>query len=105
MSLEALQPQAGHRSIESTRIYLHMSNDWLSAEYLRAIEEIEAPIGGEALPVTARSLGHAHQGRDRPYLCCRPNKSALSTSTAHTYGRRLVRWQVRYLGRGSPPEP
>lgn len=48
MSLEALQAQAGHRSIESTRMYLHLSDDWLSNEYLRAIEMIEVPVGGGA---------------------------------------------------------
>jgi len=42
MVLEALQAQAGHRSIESTRIYLHLTNDWLAGEYLRAAEAIEA---------------------------------------------------------------
>ncbi len=48
MALEAVQAQAGHRSIESTRIYLHLSNDWLTGEYTRAIEAIEAEaIGGE----------------------------------------------------------
>ena len=48
MALEALQAQAGHRSIESTRIYIHLSNDWLTGEYTRAIEAIEAEaIGGE----------------------------------------------------------
>jgi len=47
MALEAIQAQAGHRSIESTRIYLHLSNDWLTGEYTRAIEAIEAEaIGG-----------------------------------------------------------
>ena len=42
MALEAVQAQAGHRSIESTRIYLHLANDWLAAEYRRAAEAIEA---------------------------------------------------------------
>jgi integrase/recombinase XerD len=42
MALEALQVQAGHRSIESTRIYLHLANDWLAEEYLRAATIIEA---------------------------------------------------------------
>jgi integrase/recombinase XerD len=42
MALEAVQAQAGHRSIESTRIYLHLANDWLVAEYLRAAELIDA---------------------------------------------------------------
>jgi integrase/recombinase XerD len=42
MALEAIQAQAGHASIESTRIYLHLANDWLEKEYLRAAEAIEA---------------------------------------------------------------
>jgi len=41
MALEAVQAQAGHRSIESTRIYLHLSNDWLVGEYRRAIDLID----------------------------------------------------------------
>lgn len=42
MPLEAVQAQAGHRSLESTRIYLHLSNDWLAQEYLSATAAIEA---------------------------------------------------------------
>lgn len=42
MALEAIQAQAGHRSIESTRIYLHLANDWLAGEYRRAVEVIDA---------------------------------------------------------------
>jgi site-specific recombinase XerD len=42
MSLEAVQAQAGHRSIESTRIYLHLANDWLAEEYLKASDAIDA---------------------------------------------------------------
>ncbi|MDP8969996.1 MAG: tyrosine-type recombinase/integrase, partial [Actinomycetota bacterium] len=42
MALEALQAQAGHISIESTRIYLHLSNSWLADEYRRAADAIEA---------------------------------------------------------------
>lgn len=41
-ALEAIQAQAGHRSIESTRIYLHLANDWLAGEYRRACEAIDA---------------------------------------------------------------
>lgn len=50
MALEAVQAQAGHRSIESTRIYLHLANDWLAGEYRRAAEAIEAQaiMGAEA---------------------------------------------------------
>ena len=42
MALEAIQAQAGHASIESTQIYVHLANDWLAGEYLRAAEAIEA---------------------------------------------------------------
>jgi integrase/recombinase XerD len=42
MALEAIQAQAGHRSIESTRIYLPLANDWLAGEYRRATEAIDA---------------------------------------------------------------
>jgi integrase/recombinase XerD len=50
MALEAVQAQAGHRSIESTRIYLHLANGWLAEEYARAAAAIEdvaaAPSSG-----------------------------------------------------------
>ena len=50
MSLEAVQAQAGHRSIESTRIYLHLTNDWLAREYQRAADLIDAgPVMDELL--------------------------------------------------------
>jgi site-specific recombinase XerD len=42
MSLEALRAQAGHRSIASTQLYLHLGADWLADEYRRAAEAIEA---------------------------------------------------------------
>ncbi len=42
MALEAVQAQAGHVSIESTRIYLHLSDDWLADEYRRAAALIDA---------------------------------------------------------------
>ncbi len=44
MALEALQAQAGHRSIESTRIYLHLSDVWLATEYRRALDAIDAAM-------------------------------------------------------------
>ncbi|MBA2769798.1 MAG: tyrosine-type recombinase/integrase [Sporichthyaceae bacterium] len=48
MALEAVQAQAGHRSIESTRIYLHLSNSWLAEEYRRAMSVLDAlPGNGE----------------------------------------------------------
>ena len=41
MALEALQAQAGHRSIAATQIYLHLANDWLAGEYLRAAQAVD----------------------------------------------------------------
>ena len=44
MSLEALQAQAGHASIETTRVYLHLADDWLAGEYRKASEAIDAQM-------------------------------------------------------------
>ena len=45
-ALEAVQAQAGHRSIESTRIYLHLSAGWLATEYTNALAAIDAQSTG-----------------------------------------------------------
>ena len=44
MALEAVQAQAGHASIESTRIYLHLADDWLAAQYRKAAEVTGAQV-------------------------------------------------------------
>jgi hypothetical protein len=44
MALEAVQAQAGHASIESTRIYLHLADDWLASQYRKAAEAIDAQM-------------------------------------------------------------
>jgi len=44
MALEAVQAQAGHASIESTRIYLHLADDWLAGQYRKAAEVIDAQV-------------------------------------------------------------
>jgi integrase/recombinase XerD len=44
MALEAVQAQAGHVSIESTRIYLHLADDSLAGQYRRAAEAIDAQL-------------------------------------------------------------
>jgi site-specific recombinase XerD len=57
MALEAVQAQAGHRSIESTRIYLHLTNDWLAGEYQRAASLIDADQGTVAELVDIQEVG------------------------------------------------
>jgi len=54
MALEAVQAQAGHASIESTRIYLHLADDWLAGQYRRAAEAIDAQVFAEH---PAKTLG------------------------------------------------
>lgn len=54
MALEAIQAQAGHRSIESTRLYLHLANDWLSKEYLQASDAIDLAADTLALQAVTR---------------------------------------------------
>jgi site-specific recombinase XerD len=44
MALEAVQAQAGHASIESTRIYLHLADDWLANQYRAAAEVLDAQL-------------------------------------------------------------
>ena len=48
MALEAVQAQAGHASIESTRVYLHLANDWLAEQYRQAAELIDADTAAVA---------------------------------------------------------
>jgi integrase/recombinase XerD len=48
MGLEAIQAQAGHRSIESTRIYLHLANDWLAGQAAKSFCAKVERAGGVA---------------------------------------------------------
>ena len=54
MSLEAVQAQAGHASIESTRIYLHLGDDWLASQYRKAAEAIDAQLLPGSITAGAR---------------------------------------------------
>jgi len=56
MALEAVQSQAGHRSIESTRVYLQLANGWLADEYARAVAAIQNDVEA-ATDVEARTGG------------------------------------------------
>lgn len=56
MALEAVQAQAGHASIESTQIYLHLADDWLAGQYRRAAEAIDAQVFADhPAPMVGRS--------------------------------------------------
>jgi site-specific recombinase XerD len=56
MALEAVQAQAGHRSLESTRVYLHLTNDWLASEYRRAASLIDADVAAVGQMLAAQGL-------------------------------------------------
>jgi integrase/recombinase XerD len=58
MALEAVQAQAGHTSIESTRIYLHLADDWLASQYRKAAEVIDAQVFADhpVVPAAMRTL-------------------------------------------------
>jgi integrase/recombinase XerD len=57
MALEAVQAQAGHASIESTRIYLHLSNGWLAQEYHQAIGALEDDLSARTAGVGVEPAG------------------------------------------------
>ena len=67
MALEAMQAQAGHASIDSTRIYLHLANDWLA-------QRVSARGGGDRGAVARpRRRGRAVSGLG----CADPEVEAL----------------------------
>ena len=57
MALEAVQAQAGHRSLESTRVYLHLTNDWLAEQYQRAAALIDADVAAVADLLAVQEVG------------------------------------------------
>jgi integrase/recombinase XerD len=74
MALEAVQAQAGHASIESTRIYLHLADDWLASQYRAAAEAIDAQMLTRTVPPTVRD------GSPSPSPSPSPSESSLSAS-------------------------
>jgi integrase/recombinase XerD len=52
-----VQAQAGHRSLESTRVYLHLTNDWLAGEYRRAAALIDADVAAVADMLAVQEAG------------------------------------------------
>jgi len=62
--LEAIQAQAGHASLETTRVYLHLSNTWLAGEYIKAMAVLDAMLVLDSgLDPAPESVA---DGRDRP---------------------------------------
>ena len=61
----ALQAQAGHASIESTRIYLHLADDWLAAQYRKAAEVIDAQVFAGQAAGPGVTTGVVTRGRVR----------------------------------------
>ncbi len=60
MALEAIQAQAGHASLETTRVYLHLSNTWLAGEYAKAMAVLDA------MPVLDAAPGSMPDGQGQP---------------------------------------
>jgi hypothetical protein len=71
------RPRSGTGYIESTRIYLHLANDWLAQQYAAAVNEIDASLyGTEDAPATVvagrSSLsGNRPESRRTPHRCRR----------------------------------
>ena len=104
MALEAIQAQAGHRSIESTRIYLHLANDWLAGEYRRAVEAIDAQaVAGAVMPAACRTRCRRRRGRRT--LSRRNARRGTPNGPIHHAGRPHLQRQDRprrRLGRADP---
>jgi site-specific recombinase XerD len=56
MALEAVQAQAGHLSIESTRVYLHLTNDWLARGEHRTPHRVTVPAQPAPAPGTRQKI-------------------------------------------------
>jgi integrase/recombinase XerD len=93
MALEAVQAQAGHASIESTRIYLHLADDWLASQYRRAAEAIDAQMLTRPAPPT---LSDTPSASLLPPL---PVSSAFSPRAARPDGASRSLRSVRGPGR------
>jgi site-specific recombinase XerD len=93
----AVQAQAGHLSIESTRVYLHLANDWLAGEYLRAAALIDADTAAEwtrietAAPQVA-TLMHRYPRQLGTFL------APMSVAAAENALRQLARWMITEAG-------
>ena len=90
MSLEAVQAQAGHRSIESTRIYLHLTNDWLAEQYQRATALIDANQAAVAEMLAVQELAASMSARPLP------SPSLTGRQRVGRIAARAPRWPTRW---------
>ncbi len=93
MPLEAVQAQAGHACIESTRIYLHLGDDWLASQYRKAFEVIDAQVfaigpPGDLLAWMQTLALHDHPARQWEPKRLRHRLLTIPATLART-GRRV----------------
>ena len=83
-----MQAQAGHASIESTRIYLHLGDDWLASQYRRAAEAIDAqaPAGQHRCRCPVTGAGAAA----RPGTSWQPGDPGESPSPMRRYLEQIA---------------
>ena len=76
MALEAVQAQAGHASINTTQIYLHLADDWLTGQYRKAAEVIDA----QSSPMTPQA------GDEHPTKSQRPPRRGTTPLPRYRHG-------------------
>src|SRR6185295_17659011 len=93
MALEAVQAQAGHLSIESTRVYLHLTNEWLAQEYRRAAALIDADTAAvEAMLAVQQAAVSAKIGAlygQQPELAADYETTGMARLRRETHARML----------------
>src|SRR5918994_2863626 len=94
MALEAIRAQAGHRSIESTRVYLHLTNDWLAGEYQRAAGRIDAAAVAELVAAQEMARGAPDRCQNPPGRSLPPGPNGLRSPPGHRPWRR--RWAATW---------
>jgi integrase/recombinase XerD len=67
MAMEAVLGQAGHASIESTRIYLHVADDWLASKYGSGVNSVIVSSGNAGAASLDLLVG-AHLPRELEFL-------------------------------------
>ncbi len=87
--LEAVQAQAGHRSIESTRMYIHLANSWLVEQYPEASAAIDAAASA------GPSAGRARRPR-------RPSPAAAGPYGPHDDARARLTTMPPGSSHGAP---